>query len=152
MLQYDVVLTSIGIAFVAVNHCLAVGTKATRGYNIRLMQEQGKLNVDFWTKVWKRSRHPGWNQFLLPLGGYYTRSDQRSAGNGCGDQGGLAVLPLRDRVHATLVVGGLRVMDGALSIGMLVAFQALMQSLWSLLTISSAWVISKVEGQSESSR
>jgi len=37
MLQYDVVLTSIGIAFVAVNLiCLAVGTKATRGLKYQI--------------------------------------------------------------------------------------------------------------------
>jgi len=89
--------------------------------NIRLMQEQGKVGVSIsgpYGNAWASGLESDFSRWA----GYYA-SDQRSAGNGCGEPD-LGVFAFLSAIASMLLlVGGLRVMDGALSIGMLVAFR-----------------------------
>lgn len=133
MLQYDRVLTSIGIAFVIVNLLALrwVGQKRADA-NIRLMQEQGKVSgvAIAGLQSMETLKASGLeSDFFARWAGYYAKSINAQQEMGSLNQK-LGTLPtLLSGIASTLLlaVGGLRVMDGALSIGMLVAFQSLMQ-------------------------
>ncbi|GAP94196.1 NHLP family bacteriocin export ABC transporter peptidase/permease/ATPase subunit [Leptolyngbya sp. NIES-2104] len=133
MLQYDVILTSIGIAFVAVN--IAVWRWVSRqrvDANMRLMQEQGKVSgvsISGLQSMETLKSSGLESDFFSRWAGYYAKAINARQEMDTTNQT-LGVLPsflTSITSMLLLVVGGLRVMDGALSIGMLVAFQAMMQ-------------------------
>ncbi len=134
MLQYDPVLTAIGIFFALVNvfSLQWVAQKRVDG-NLRLSQEQGKL---FGTAIsglysMETLKASGLeSDFFGKWSGYYAKMVNAQQALAITNQN-LGVLPsLLTSLSSMLilVVGGFRVMGGSLSIGMLVAFQTLMQS------------------------
>jgi NHLM bacteriocin system ABC transporter peptidase/ATP-binding protein len=133
MLQYDVVLTSIGIAFVAVNVLVLRWVSRQRvDANMRLMQEQGKVSgvsISGLQSMETLKASGLESDFFSRWAGYYAKAiNARQEMDGTNQT--LAVLPsfLTSITSMLLLgVGGLRVMDGVLSIGMLVAFQGMMQ-------------------------
>ncbi|MBD1858035.1 MULTISPECIES: NHLP family bacteriocin export ABC transporter peptidase/permease/ATPase subunit [Leptolyngbya] len=133
MLQYDRVLTLIGIVFVLVNLLLLQWVGRQRAdANVRLMQEQGKVGgvAIAGLQSMETLKASGLeSDFFTRWAGYYAKamnvrqemgSLNLKLGTLPGFLSGLSSMLL-------LAIGGLRVMDGALSIGMLVAFQSLMQ-------------------------
>lgn len=133
MLQYDVVLTSIGVAFVAVNLIALQWVQRRRvDANIRLMQEQGKVSgvsISGLQSMETLKASGLESDFFSRWAGYYAKATNSRQEMDMTNQT-LRVLPSFLSAIASmllLVVGGLRVMDGALSLGMLVAFQGLMQ-------------------------
>ncbi|MGV0027726.1 NHLP family bacteriocin export ABC transporter peptidase/permease/ATPase subunit [Phormidesmis priestleyi] len=133
MLQYDVVLTSIGMAFVVVNVSVWrwVSRQRVDG-NLRLMQEQGKVNgvsISGLQSMETLKASGLESEFFSRWAGYYAKAINAKQEMDSTNQT-LGVLPsflTSITSMLLLVVGGLRVMDGVLSIGMLIAFQALMQ-------------------------
>lgn len=133
MLQYDLILTLIAIVFVIVNlFALNWIGRLRSDTNIRLMQEQGKVSGIAIAELQSMEtlKASGLeSDFFARWAGYYAkainvRQDMSSLNQRLG------ILPtMLSGVSSMLLltVGGLRVMDGALSIGMLVAFQSLMQ-------------------------
>ncbi|MFQ3616933.1 MAG: NHLP family bacteriocin export ABC transporter peptidase/permease/ATPase subunit [Cyanobacteriota bacterium] len=133
MWQYDSILTLIGITFVIIN-LLALQTvsRFRSDTNLRLMQEQGKVNgvaMSGLQSIETLKASGLESDFFTRWAGYYAkllnaRQDMDSLNQKLG------VLPTLLTSLSTmllLVVGGFRVMDGYLSIGMLVAFQSLIQ-------------------------
>lgn len=133
MLQYDVVLTSIGIAFVIVNVTVWRWVSRQRvDANLRLMQEQGKVSgvsISGLQSMETLKASGLESEFFSRWAGYYAKAINARQEMDTTNQM-LGVLPsflTSITSMLLLVVGGLRVMDGVLSIGMLIAFQALMQ-------------------------
>lgn len=133
MLQYDKVLTSIGIAFVCVNLIALQWVSRRRvDANIRLVQEQGKVSgvsISGLQSMETLKASGLESDFFSRWAGYYAKAINAEQEMDVTNQT-LGVLPSFLSAIASmllLVVGGLRVMDGVLSIGMLVAFQSLMQ-------------------------
>ncbi|PSB18615.1 NHLP family bacteriocin export ABC transporter peptidase/permease/ATPase subunit [Phormidesmis priestleyi ULC007] len=133
MLQYDVVLTSIGIAFVIVNVTVWRWVSRQRvDANLRLMQEQGKVSgvsISGLQSMETLKASGLESEFFSRWAGYYAKAINARQEMDTTNQT-LGVLPsflTSITSMLLLVVGGLRVMDGVLSIGMLIAFQALMQ-------------------------
>jgi ATP-binding cassette, subfamily C, bacterial len=133
MLQYDVVLTAIGIVFVMMN--IAAWRFVSRRQvdsNLQLMQEQGKVSgIEIaGLQSMETLKASGLeSDFFARWAGYYAKSNNVQQALNLSNQS-LNLLPsLLGEISSMLVlaIGGLRVMDGILSIGMLVAFQALMQ-------------------------
>jgi ATP-binding cassette subfamily C protein len=133
MWQYDSVLALIGVAFVAINlFALQVVSRFRADTNLRLMQEQGKVGgvaMSGLQSIETLKASGLESDFFTRWAGYYAkllnaRQDMDSLNQKLG------VLPTLLSSLSTmllLVVGGFRVMDGYLSIGMLVAFQSLIQ-------------------------
>ncbi|PLZ95237.1 NHLP family bacteriocin export ABC transporter peptidase/permease/ATPase subunit [Fischerella thermalis CCMEE 5268] len=154
MLQYDVVLTSIGIAFVAFN-LLALQWVSRRRVdaNMRYQQDQGKVtgvSISGLQSMETLKSSGLESDFFSRWAGYYAKSINAKQEMDVTNQA-LGVLPsFLSRVASMLLitVGGLRVIDGHLSIGMLVAFQALMQQFMqpvnNLITLGSS--LQEVEG------
>jgi len=133
MLQYDYLLTLIGIAFVVVNLIALQWVARLRGdTNIRLMQEEGKVSgiAIAGLQSMETLKASGLeSDFFTRWAGYYAKAiNVRQDMDNLNQR--LAMLPaFLSGITSMLliVVGGLRVMDGALTIGMLIAFQSLMQ-------------------------
>ncbi|BAY99517.1 ABC transporter-related protein [Tolypothrix tenuis PCC 7101] len=133
MLQYDVVLTLIGLAFVIVNITVWRWVSRQRvDANMRLMQEQGKVSgvaISGLQSMETLKASGLESEFFSRWAGYYAKSINARQEMDTTNQT-VGVLPsflTSITSMLLLVVGGLRVMDGVLSIGMLIAFQALMQ-------------------------
>ncbi|MGI2908768.1 NHLP family bacteriocin export ABC transporter peptidase/permease/ATPase subunit [Tolypothrix sp. VBCCA 56010] len=133
MLQYDKMLTLIGIAFVVVNLVALQWVARLRvDTNIRLMQEEGKVSgiAIAGLQSMETLKASGLeSDFFTRWAGYYAkainvRQDMDNLNQGLGI---FAAFLSGITSMLLIVVGGLRVMDGALTIGMLVAFQSLMQ-------------------------
>ncbi|MGG6295598.1 NHLP family bacteriocin export ABC transporter peptidase/permease/ATPase subunit [Leptolyngbya sp. AN02str] len=133
MWQYDSVLTLIGFAFVTINLlALQMVGRLRADTNLRLMQEQGKVSgvAIAGLQSMETLKASGLeSDFFTRWAGYYAKFlNARQDMDGLSQR--LSTLPtLLSSLSAMLlvVVGGLRVMDGHLSIGMLVAFQSLIQ-------------------------
>jgi ATP-binding cassette, subfamily C, bacterial len=133
MLQYDVVLTAIGIAFVIVNVSVWRWVSRQRvDANLRLMQEQGKVSgvaISGLQSMETLKASGLESEFFSRWAGYYAKAINARQEMDTTNQN-LGVLPsflTSITSMLMLAVGGLRVMDGVLSIGMLIAFQSLMQ-------------------------
>jgi ATP-binding cassette subfamily C protein len=134
MFTYDRVLTVIGIVFSAVNvFTLQWVSRQRVDANMRLVQDKGKVagvGIAGLQSMETLKASALESDFFSRWAGYYTKAINTQQELALTNQA-LGVLPslltsLTDLL--ILVVGGLRVMDGYLSIGMLVAFQSLMQS------------------------
>ncbi|OKH22230.1 NHLP family bacteriocin export ABC transporter peptidase/permease/ATPase subunit [Hydrococcus rivularis NIES-593] len=134
MLQYDAVLTSIGIVFVAINlAALQLVSRWRVDANMRLVQEQGKVSGVSISglQTMETLKASGLeSDFFSRWAGYYAKAINARQEMGVTNQT-LGVLPTflsSITSMLVLVVGGLRVMDGHLTIGMLIAFQGMMQA------------------------
>lgn len=133
MLQYDKILTSIGIAFVVIN-LLALQWVSRRRVdaNMRLQQDQGKVagvSISGLQSMETLKASGLESDFFSRWAGYYAKSVNSQQEMDITNQT-LGVLPSFLSTMSSMLlitIGGLRVMEGHLSIGMLIAFQALMQ-------------------------
>ncbi|GAB4146060.1 MAG: NHLP family bacteriocin export ABC transporter peptidase/permease/ATPase subunit [Cyanobacteria bacterium J069] len=133
MWQYDSVLTLIGVAFVAINLlALQAVSRLRADTNLRLMQEQGKVGgvaMSGLQSIETLKASGLESDFFTRWAGSYAKLlNARQDMDGLNQK--LGVLPTLLSSLSTmllLVVGGFRVMDGYLSIGMLIAFQSLIQ-------------------------
>lgn len=134
MLQYDLVLTLIVIFFAAVNVLTLQWVSRRRvDANLRLAQEYGKaagVAIAGLQSIETLKASGLESDFFARWAGYYTKAINAQQDLGLVNRV-LGVLPaLLSSLTAIslLVIGGLRVLHGELTIGMLVAFQLLMQS------------------------
>ncbi|MDX2239977.1 MAG: NHLP family bacteriocin export ABC transporter peptidase/permease/ATPase subunit [Leptolyngbyaceae cyanobacterium bins.302] len=134
MLQYDRALTAIGMVFAGMNLVALQWVSRQRAdANIRLGMENGKaagVAISGLQSIETLKSSALESDFFARWAGYYTKAINSHQELGLQNQT-LSTLPTLLSQLATvllLVVGGFRVMDGKLSIGMLVAFQSLMQS------------------------
>jgi len=134
MIQYDWILTSTGIVFAAVNiFTLQWLSRRRIDTNQRLIQEYGKVSgasISALQSIETLKASGLESDFFSRWAGYYTKAINSQQELGLSNQT-FSVLPTLLSAFSSmlvLVIGGLRVMDGHLSIGMLVAFQGLMQS------------------------
>ena len=133
MLQYDVVLTAIGIVFVIVNIVTwKFVSRRQIDANTQLIQEQGKVSgvAIAGLQSMETLKASGLeSDFFARWAGYYAKSTNVQQSLNVSNQSLNLLPPLLSGIASMLllVIGGLRVMNGVLSIGMLVAFQALMQ-------------------------
>jgi ATP-binding cassette subfamily C protein len=132
MLYYDVRLTLIGVTFAAGN-VAALRWIARRRVdaNLRLRQETGKVtgvSIAGLQSMETIKASALESSFFARWAGYYTKATVARQELGLANQA-VGVLPGLLSALTTLfilVVGGLRVMEGEITIGMLVAFQSLM--------------------------
>ncbi|KAB8330728.1 NHLP family bacteriocin export ABC transporter peptidase/permease/ATPase subunit [Scytonema tolypothrichoides VB-61278] len=154
MLQYDVVLTWIGIAFVVVNLLALQWVRRGRvDANMRLQQDEGKVagvSISGLQSIETLKASGLESDFFSRWAGYYAKAINAKQEMDVANQT-LGVLPSFLSTISSmllLVVGGFRVIDGYLSIGMLVAFQSLMheflQPVSNLVTLGSD--LQEVEG------
>jgi ATP-binding cassette subfamily C protein len=133
MLYYDPILTLIGVAFIAINLLVLQWMGRSRAdANARLTQEQGKVSgvTIAGLQSMETLKASGLeSDFFMRWAGYYAKSlNARQELDGLNQR--LSAFPAFLTGLSSmlvLVVGGLRVMDGVLSIGELIAFQALLQ-------------------------
>ncbi len=134
MLQYDVLLALVGVGAALINLLALQWVSRSRvDANLRLMLEHGKAhgfaNAGLQSlETLKASALE--SDFFARWAGYFAKAGSAEQALGVSSQR-LSVLPtlLASLTGMlVLVLGGLRVLQGSLSIGMLVAFQGLMQS------------------------
>lgn len=134
MFTYDRLLTVIGICFATVNVLALQWVSRQRvDANMRLMQDQGKLagaSIGGLQSIETLKASALESDFFSRWSGYYAKTMNSQQELEVTNQV-LEILPtfLSSLTSVLiLIVGGLRVMEGELSIGMLVAFQSLMLS------------------------
>ena len=133
MTRYDLILTCISLMFIAVNLIAMRWVSRQRiDMNTRLMQEQGKVSAIAIAGLQSMEtlKASGLEtDFFTRWAGYYAKAlNARQAMETLNQQ--LGLLPTFLSTVSTmllLVIGGVRVMDHALTIGQLVAFQSLVQ-------------------------
>ncbi|MEH2002627.1 MAG: NHLP family bacteriocin export ABC transporter peptidase/permease/ATPase subunit [Nostoc sp.] len=132
MVQYDWVLTLIVVSFAAVNVLtLQLISRQRVDANQRLIQEYGKaagVSIAALQSIETLKASGLESDFFSRWSGYYTKALNSQQELGVTNQT-FSVLPTLLSALSSmllLVVGGLRVIDGHLSIGMLIAFQGLM--------------------------
>lgn len=134
MFAYDGVLTLIGICFAAINGLTLQWVARYRvDANLRLVQDWGKadgVSIAALQSIETLKASALESDFFSRWSGYYAKAINAQQDLAITNQI-LGVLPILLNSLTSmfiLVVGGWRVMDGNLSIGMLVAFQSLMLS------------------------
>lgn len=134
MLSYDVLLTTIGVVMAAINViALQVVSKARKDGNRRLINENGKLlgtttsGISMIETLKASGRE---NDFFMTWSGYLAKVI-----NAQQELGWLTIRlniipPLLMSLNTTIIlgVGAMRVMDGQMTLGMLVAFLYLMNN------------------------
>ena len=134
MLQYDIPLTLIVISFAAINIATLQWVSRTRtDANRRLAQEYGKasgVSIAGLQSIETLKASGLESDFFARWAGYYTKASNAQQELGLTNRllGLLPTLLNTLAALALLIVGGWRVIHGNLSIGMLIAFQLLMQS------------------------
>ncbi len=134
MFAYDGVLTLIGVCFAAINSLALQRVARQRvDLNLRLVQDWGKahgVSIAALQSIETLKASALESDFFSRWSGYYAKAASAQQDLEVTNEM-LGVLPIFLTSLTSmliLVVGGLRVMDGNLSIGMLVAFQSLMLS------------------------
>lgn len=134
MFQYDLLLTLVGVAVVSLNVAALhwVSRKRVDG-NRRLLQDRGKLYgtaIGGLQMIETLKASGGESDLYARWSGYQAKVVNARQDLERYTQMLDAVPPLLAAVNTGLIlgIGGLRVMDGAISLGALVAFQALMLS------------------------
>ncbi|MBR8838070.1 MAG: NHLP family bacteriocin export ABC transporter peptidase/permease/ATPase subunit [Stigonema ocellatum SAG 48.90 = DSM 106950] len=134
MLQYDFVLTLILISFAAFNVLTLQWISRQRvDANQQLVQDYGKAagaSIAALQNIETLKVSGLEADFFARWSGYYTKAMNSQQELGVSNQTLSVLTVLLSALSSTLllVFGGLRVMDGHLSIGMLVAFQGMMHS------------------------
>ncbi|MBP5977241.1 NHLP family bacteriocin export ABC transporter peptidase/permease/ATPase subunit, partial [Brasilonema sp. CT11] len=133
MLQYDVVLTLVAIAFVIINLAALQWVRGRRvDANIKLIQEQGKVSgveISGLQSMETLKASGLESDFFSRWAGHYAKAINTDQELEETNQT-IGVLPSFLEAIASmllLAMGGLRVMDGVLSIGMLIAFLGMME-------------------------
>ncbi|NES20813.1 MAG: NHLP family bacteriocin export ABC transporter peptidase/permease/ATPase subunit [Symploca sp. SIO3E6] len=134
MFAYDGLLTLIGVGFATING-LALQWVARRRVdaNLRLVQEEGKVagvGIAALQTIETLKASALESDFFSRWSGYYAKAAIAQQELSVTNQllGVLPILLTSLTSMLILIVGGLQVMEGNLSIGMLVAFQSLMSS------------------------
>jgi NHLM bacteriocin system ABC transporter peptidase/ATP-binding protein len=140
MFCYDPVLASIGITFAAINLLVLQWiSRRQADANMRLWQEYGKaygVTIAGLQGLETLKASGLESDFFARWAGTYAKAINAEQELGVTNQA-VGILPLLFSALTTaliLIVGGIRVMNGYFSIGMLVAFQSLMQSFLQPLT------------------
>lgn len=134
MFYYDVVLTLIVISFAAINIIALQWVSRQRvDANLRLAQDYGKVSgvaIAGLQNMETLKASGVESDFFARWSGYYTKAVNAQQELGLINRvlGVLPSLLSALAAMALLVIGGWRVLNGSLSIGMLVAFQLLMHS------------------------
>ncbi|MEM8501651.1 MAG: NHLP family bacteriocin export ABC transporter peptidase/permease/ATPase subunit [Cyanobacteria bacterium P01_D01_bin.1] len=134
MWQYDIPLTIIVVTFAAINVLTLQWVSRSRtDANRRLAQEYGKaagVSIAGLQSIETLKASGIESDFFARWAGYYTKATNAQQELGLTNRllGLLPALLTTLTTLALLIIGGWRVIHGSLTIGMLVAFQLLMQS------------------------
>lgn len=134
MSQYDVILTIVGIAIAAVNIvALQIVARKRKDANQQLLQERGKLlgvAMGGLQTIETLKASGSESDFFTRWSGYHAKTINAQQQLGLYSQVLTVVPPLLLGINVAIIlgVGALRIMDGEMSMGMLVAFQSLMLS------------------------
>jgi NHLM bacteriocin system ABC transporter peptidase/ATP-binding protein len=154
MLQYDLLLTVLGVGIALLN-LLALRAVARRRVDLsqRLLMDRAKLIsaiVGGMQTVETTKAAGRESDFFARWAGYHARvvNSQQRLGLVAQSMAVLPILLSGFSTAAILTIGGLRVMEGSMTIGMLVAFQALMASFLAPVTqlVSLGGTLDDVEG------
>ena len=133
MFQYDVVLTLLGIGIALFNLVvLRLMARRRRDASVRLLQERGKLigtSMAGLQSLETLKASGAESEFFSTWAGYQARVATSENDLGTVALYLSAVPPLLTGVNAAVVIGigSRRIMDGVMTMGMLLAFQTLMQ-------------------------
>lgn len=134
MLNYDVALTCAGIMIAGLNFAfLQMISRKRVDANQRLLQERGKLMgtaMGGLQLIETLKATGGESDFFAKWSGHHAKVLDAEQKLGFSSQMLNSVPPLLTAINSVVIlgIGGLRVMDGHMTMGMLVAFQSLMAS------------------------
>lgn len=134
MVQYDVMMTVVGILIAALNvvFLLYMGRRRV-DENMRLLQDRGKLvgtAMDGLQLIETLKASGLESDFFSKWSGYQAKVVNAEQRMGAMNAILMAVPPVLGGINAAILlgIGAFRIMEGSMTIGMLVAFQSLMQS------------------------
>jgi len=154
MIQYDLILTAIAVSLAAVNFMALIFISRHRiDTNQRLINEYGKtsaIEMAGLQKIETLKASATEDIFFKRWAGQYTSAINSQQELEVSNQV-LGILPVFLSALSSAILlfaGGIRVMDGYLSIGMLVAFQAMMQSFQNPINnlVNFSSVLQELEG------
>ena len=134
MFQYDMILTLLVVVFAAINIItLQLVSRQRVDANRKLIQEYGKasaVSIAALQSIETLKASGIESDFFSRWSGYHTKATNSQQELGVTNQvlSNLPVLLSSLSSVFLLIIGGFRVMDGYLSIGMLVAFQSMVQN------------------------